>query len=502
MNYLKNYQKVLVFGNSEIAYLVTRAMRPLKEKECVSIDPARLSNELKLYKYNTNKSFPSILSALIPIVVVNSTIEHSYEEACHLLEHIRRKKTVQNKMGIALLCHLLYNADAFHENFAQYKMMNASKEEEVAFQKAKIDVILGKTTVKTLILDFLEEQEKEKNAELLDRLLEDVEHLSGDALFEPMSVYFEKVRNFLIAPKPCEASFDIASFASKKSGDKGVDAFLGEYFVEAIDYPNQTISLRTKRGRLTLSLPTPKKPAEKSKAPSGAAVVRAGSLEERFSLTQLRGTWMRLLEREREKPYFQQLLLEVDELYAQKVIYPEQSKVFRALIEVPYEQTKVVILGQDPYHGPNQANGMCFSVNEEVKAPPSLVNIFKELQNEYGQLRTKVDLSDWASQGVLLLNSVLTVEAGQAGSHARKGWEVFTDAIVEELNKRQEPVVFILWGSYAAAKAKNVDESRHLVLKSNHPSPLSAHRGFFGNEHFILANRFLTRNNQNAVLWI
>lgn len=213
----------------------------------------------------------------------------------------------------------------------------------------------------------------------------------------------------------------------------------------------------------------------------------------RFGTHQLEQKWKDLISEEMEKEYFFSLLRKVDRLYSQRRIFPKQDQVFRALSEVDYDQVRVVIIGQDPYHGAGQANGLCFSVNQGVKAPPSLVNIFKELEQEFGQKRGNVDLSDWAKQGVLLLNAVLTVQEGAAGSHAKQGWEIFTDRVIAELNKREVPMVFILWGNYAAEKAKNVDASRHLILRSNHPSPLSCHRGFFGNRHFILANEFLRK---------
>jgi uracil-DNA glycosylase len=185
-----------------------------------------------------------------------------------------------------------------------------------------------------------------------------------------------------------------------------------------------------------------------------------------------------------------------------KRIFPKGSEWFRALDLTPLDQVRVVILGQDPYHGPGQAHGLCFSVKPEVQAPPSLVNIFKELESDLGIRAARHGfLEHWAKQGVLLLNSVLTVEMGRAASHRERGWERFTDAIIREVNARSEPVVFMLWGSYAQKKAGFVDTSKHLVLKASHPSPLSAHSGFFGCRHFSKANAFLEARGLAAIDW-
>jgi uracil-DNA glycosylase len=187
---------------------------------------------------------------------------------------------------------------------------------------------------------------------------------------------------------------------------------------------------------------------------------------------------------------------------AGKTIYPERATWFRALELTPLDQVRVVILGQDPYHGPGQAHGLSFSVPPGVRPPPSLVNIYKELESDLGIRRpTHGFLEHWAKQGVLLLNSVLTVEMAKAASHSRKGWEQFTDAIVGRVNDKPEPVVFMLWGAYAHKKAANVDTSRHLVLKAAHPSPLSAYNGFLGCKHFSQCNAFLTSNGQPPIDW-
>jgi uracil-DNA glycosylase len=192
----------------------------------------------------------------------------------------------------------------------------------------------------------------------------------------------------------------------------------------------------------------------------------------------------------------------VAEKEAGKIIYPKGSEWFRALDLTPLDQVRVVILGQDPYHGPGQAHGLCFSVQPGVRPPPSLLNIFKELEADLGLPRPRHGfLEHWAQQGVLLLNSVLTVEMAKAASHSQKGWERFTDAIIRTVNAKADPVVFMLWGAYAQKKAAVVDSSRHLVLKAAHPSPLSAHNGFLGCKHFSLCNRFLVSHGQTPIDW-
>lgn len=188
--------------------------------------------------------------------------------------------------------------------------------------------------------------------------------------------------------------------------------------------------------------------------------------------------------------------------YAAGPVYPPASQIFAAMDACPFPQVKVVILGQDPYHGPGQANGLCFSVNRGVKFPPSLQNIFKEVSDDTGApVPSDGDLSRWARQGVLLLNATLTVEANRAGSHQGRGWEEFTDEIIRRLSARRDNLVFILWGNYAIRKAPLVDASRHLILTSPHPSPLSAHRGFFGNHHFSRANAYLAAHSIAPIQW-
>lgn len=188
--------------------------------------------------------------------------------------------------------------------------------------------------------------------------------------------------------------------------------------------------------------------------------------------------------------------------YAAQTIYPDQADIFNALKATPFQKVRAVILGQDPYHGPNQAHGMAFSVKEGVRVPPSLINIFKELQAEFGlPIPDHGNLAGWAKEGVLLLNAILTVRAGKPMSHKGKGWEKITDTIIERLSQREEPIVFLLWGSPAQKKAALIDESRHLVLKTTHPSPLSAHRGFLGCGHFKRANEFLKANGEGEIDW-
>lgn len=218
---------------------------------------------------------------------------------------------------------------------------------------------------------------------------------------------------------------------------------------------------------------------------------------------KLHSSWLEVLGEEFEKPYMQELKQFLQaEKRAGKVVYPSGDNIFNALNTTPLDQVKVVILGQDPYHGPGQAHGLCFSVQPGVPFPPSLQNIFKEIQQDLGiPAPAHGCLQAWAEQGVLLLNATLTVEQGRAGSHQGKGWEQFTDAVVQALNNHRENLVFLLWGSYAQKKGAIIDSRRHRVLKSPHPSPLSAHRGFFGNRHFSTANQFLTSLGLAPIDW-
>lgn len=212
--------------------------------------------------------------------------------------------------------------------------------------------------------------------------------------------------------------------------------------------------------------------------------------------------WKKALSHEWEEPYFKELTAFVGERYRNARIYPPGSRIFAAFDECPFNNVKVVILGQDPYHGPGQANGLCFSVNPGVAMPPSLINIFKEIQSDTGApMPDNGDLSRWASQGVLLLNATLTVEEHRAGSHQGKGWETFTDLVISTLSQQRDNLVFILWGSYAKSKSALIDHQRHMVLTSPHPSPLSAHRGFFGNHHFSTANAYLASHGRTPIIW-
>lgn len=213
-------------------------------------------------------------------------------------------------------------------------------------------------------------------------------------------------------------------------------------------------------------------------------------------------SWKSYLAEEFNKPYFEQLVVFVKQAYAQYTIYPPARQIFRAFDLCKFEATKVVILGQDPYHGPKQANGLCFSVSPEVAMPPSLVNIFKEIKEDLGNpMPTNGDLTRWAQQGVLLLNATLTVRAGQPGSHQHQGWEIFTNAIISILSHNKKNLVFLLWGNYAQQKEALIDTQKHLVLKSPHPSPYSADRGFFGNHHFSKTNAYLTAHGLTPIAW-
>ncbi len=212
--------------------------------------------------------------------------------------------------------------------------------------------------------------------------------------------------------------------------------------------------------------------------------------------------WKELLKDEFEKSYFVQLRQFVDNEYNSQTIFPPKSQIFNAFNLCPLSETRVVILGQDPYHDVNQAHGLCFSVNEGVKIPPSLKNIYKEIQSDCGIMSpTNGNLEGWARQGVLLLNATLTVRAHQAGSHQQKGWEEFTDCAIKYLAHKKKNIVFLLWGAYAGKKSAFINPSNHLILKSAHPSPLSAYRGFLGNKHFSQTNEYIRSNGLREVEW-
>ena len=213
-------------------------------------------------------------------------------------------------------------------------------------------------------------------------------------------------------------------------------------------------------------------------------------------------SWNKQLSEEFEKAYFRQLVSFVKDEYQQKRIYPPGSLIFSAFDHCSFDDVKVVIVGQDPYHGPGQANGLCFSVADGVRHPPSLQNIFKEIQSDLGQpIPQSGNLERWADQGVLLLNATLTVEASKAGSHQNRGWETFTDAVLDVVSAQKENIVFILWGSYAQKKGAFLDSTKHLILKAPHPSPFSAYSGFFGSGHFSKTNRYLSSNGFTPICW-
>lgn len=213
-------------------------------------------------------------------------------------------------------------------------------------------------------------------------------------------------------------------------------------------------------------------------------------------------SWKTQMKEEFEKSYFIALTEFIHKEYINKTIYPPAKFIFNAFNSCPFDEVKVVIVGQDPYHEPGQAHGLCFSVNEGIQIPPSLLNIYKELKNDLGKpVPPSGNLEKWARQGVLLLNATLTVQAHRAGSHQGKGWEEFTDAVIRHLAEERDHLVFILWGAYAQRKGASIDADRHLILKSPHPSPLSAHRGFFGNRHFSTTNDYLSAHDMKTIDW-
>lgn len=218
-------------------------------------------------------------------------------------------------------------------------------------------------------------------------------------------------------------------------------------------------------------------------------------------MVNIGNSWDNVLKDDFGGENYQNLRRFLAEEYRTHTVYPDMHHIFSALKETAFEDVKVVIIGQDPYHNPGQAHGMCFSVMPGTDTPPSLVNVFKEIKSDLGIANTNPYLIDWAKQGVLLLNAVLTVRAGQAGSHRGKGWEILTDSIIKKLNERKEPIVFMLWGAYARSKKGYVTNPNHLVLECAHPSPLSAYNGFFGCKHFSKCNEFLTQNGLKPIDW-
>ena len=212
--------------------------------------------------------------------------------------------------------------------------------------------------------------------------------------------------------------------------------------------------------------------------------------------------WDIVLEEEYKKDYFRNIVCFINKIYKEKTIFPPKTKILSSLNYTDYKDVKVVILGQDPYHGVGEANGLAFSVNDGIRIPPSLQNIYKELNSDLGISIPKTgNLESWAKEGVLLLNSVLTVEKDKPASHKNIGWEIFTDSIISKINEKDEPVVFILWGNFAKSKKKLITNTRHLVLESSHPSPFSVHYGFFGSKPFSKTNEFLKKNNIKEINW-
>ena len=218
---------------------------------------------------------------------------------------------------------------------------------------------------------------------------------------------------------------------------------------------------------------------------------------------KIHSSWQQVLESEYEKPYFQKLISFVKNEYATKRCFPLESEIFAAFNHCPFDKVKVVIIGQDPYHGFGQANGLCFSVNDGINFPPSLINIFKEIQSDLGlPIPISGNIERWADQGVLLLNATLTVRESEAGSHQKKGWETFTDAVIQKISDEKENIVFLLWGGFAKKKGAKINRTKHHILETGHPSPLSANRGlWFGNKHFSKTNTYLQSLGKETIKW-
>ncbi len=217
---------------------------------------------------------------------------------------------------------------------------------------------------------------------------------------------------------------------------------------------------------------------------------------------KIENSWKEVLQEEFDKEYFKNLVAFVKQAYATTTVYPKGKNIFNAFNLCPFDKTKVIIIGQDPYHEEGQAQGLCFSVPNDIQIPPSLVNIYKEINTDLGKpIPTTGDLTHWAEQGVLLLNATLTVQAHRAGSHQGKGWEIFTDNVIKILSEKKSNLVFLLWGAYAIKKSALIDKTKHLILTSAHPSPLSAYRGFFGNHHFSRCNQYLQEHNISTINW-
>lgn len=227
------------------------------------------------------------------------------------------------------------------------------------------------------------------------------------------------------------------------------------------------------------------------------------NFENKYLMLDLHESWLELLKDEFDKPYYNELIRFVNSEYEKSTCYPPRNEIFNAFNYCHFNDVKVVIIGQDPYHGKGQANGLCFSVNDGIKHPPSLINIFKEICNDINiDYPENGNLMRWAKEGVLLLNATLTVRKGEAGSHQKKGWELFTDTVIKTISKEKEQIVFLLWGGYAKKKEKLIDTEKHIILKSGHPSPLSANRGYwFGNKHFSKVSSALKENGTTPIKW-
>lgn len=483
MDKIKVCSHLLKYGNEEISKLVIRSL--ILEKNLISIDDVRLKNELYLYKNIKKEYKPSIISALIVIILASENLIESYNMAKELMLKIRKNITVENKIGINLLCHYIYNIDNFNEKFTEINMLSYDKDDELYFQKEKINIIINNNIFERICV-LLDEQDINFNMELLEKI-----SLCEDKKYDDLMLdYFDKIIKKEISGAPkLKGNFNYNSIISKNVGDIGEDFLLGKYSI--IEKNKNLITLECKRGKLKLLI-------EKNKQDE----IFEKDIINDFCIDNLSIEWKKIINEELEKDYFQKLLTKLNQEYKSEKVYPKKEDVFKALSLVDFNKIKVVIIGQDPYHQEKQANGLCFSVNTGIKNPPSLNNIFKELEKEYGFLREDGDLSDWAHQGVLMLNSVLTVRDSNPASHSKFGWEIFTDRIVGEIGKIERPLVFLLWGNYAISKAKNISNEKHLILKSNHPSPFSCNRGFFGNEHFIKTNEFLEKNNIKPINWI
>lgn len=484
------YKNIAIFGNKNIVYLTTRCLFPIEQALEVKIDYKRLNDELELYKCFFNKGKGSMISSLAPVILANTEFNKSVNNSYELYQNIRRTISIKNKIGINLLTYYIYKKLNKDIDFSDLIMFEGSKEEQIEFQKNKIDIILNKCSIEEKIVELLEETQKEYNIELLKNI--DVDDSSNhDEYLEKITIYFQKVCLFQINKKPYCGKLDISKIFSAEVSQKNRDPLIGDYYVVSRKSVENmlVINLEAKMGKLELFKENISKNLNLD-------------FEKSFGLNGIKPHWKDIFRDEFKKDYFMKLLDILSEEYKNEVIYPPKNDVFEIFRRIDYSDVKVVIIGQDPYHGQGQANGMCFSVNNGIKNPPSLKNMFQELNSEYGVLREDGDLTDWVDQGVLLLNSILTVRKSSPGSHKKLGWEQFTDMVIYKMNQRKDPIVFILWGNYAIEKAKLVDKEKHYVLTSNHPSPFSCHKGFFGNNHFRLTNEYLKKNGKQEIVWL